>query len=73
VVVHAVVVSPCAACASAAWLGPGFWDALYSKWFRSVIKDESLAAEAEQIERRGGPESRGRIREAIAKRYTTLE
>jgi hypothetical protein len=45
----------------------------YSKWFRSVIKDESLAAEAEQIERRGGPESRGRIREAIAKRYTTLE
>jgi hydroxymethylpyrimidine pyrophosphatase-like HAD family hydrolase len=45
----------------------------YSKWFRSVIKDEALATEAEQIERRGGPESRGRIRDAIEKRYTLPE
>jgi len=26
----------------------------YSKWFRSVIKDDGLAEEAEQIERGGG-------------------
>jgi hypothetical protein len=45
----------------------------YSRWFRSVIKDEALAAEAEQIERRGGPQSRARIREAIEKRYTLPE
>jgi HAD superfamily hydrolase (TIGR01484 family) len=42
----------------------------YSKWFRAVIKDDGLAADAEQIERRGGLESRGRIRDAIEKRYT---
>jgi hypothetical protein len=42
----------------------------YSRWFRSVIKDEGLAEEAEGIERRGGMESRTRIREAIEKRYT---
>jgi len=42
----------------------------YSKWFRSVIKDDSLAEEAEQLERRGDPGSRARIREAIEKRYT---
>jgi len=30
----------------------------YSKWFRSVIKDDGLAEEAEQIERGGGRESR---------------
>ena len=29
VVFHAFVVSPCAACASAARLGPGVWDALW--------------------------------------------
>ena len=45
----------------------------FSKWFRSVIKDEALAAEAEQIERRGGRESRVRIRAAIEKRYTLGE
>ena len=45
----------------------------YSRWFRSVIKDEELAAEAEQIERRGGPQSRDRIREAIERRYTLPE
>ena len=49
----------------------GFSD--FSKWFRSVIKDEALAAEAEQIERRGGRESRVRIRAAIEKRYTLGE
>jgi hypothetical protein len=42
----------------------------YSKWFRTVIKDDGLAADAEQIERKGGLESRGRIRDAIEKRYT---
>jgi len=45
----------------------------FSRWFRSVIKDEALAAEAEQIERRGGQESRTRIRDAIEKRYTPGE
>ncbi len=45
----------------------------YSRWFRSVIKDEDLAGEAEGIERLGGMESRARIREAIEKRYTLPE
>jgi hydroxymethylpyrimidine pyrophosphatase-like HAD family hydrolase len=45
----------------------------YSKWFRTVIKDEGLAAEAEEIERHGGRESRARIRDAVEKRYTTAE
>jgi len=45
----------------------------YSKWFRTVIKDDALAAEAEQIESGGGPESRDRIRDAIGKRYTLPE
>jgi hypothetical protein len=30
----------------------------FSKWFRSVVKDDALAAEAEQIDRRGSRESR---------------
>ena len=45
----------------------------YSKWFRTVIKDDALAAEAEQIESGGGPESRDRIRDAIGRRYTLPE
>jgi hydroxymethylpyrimidine pyrophosphatase-like HAD family hydrolase len=45
-----------------------------SEWFRTVIKDESLAAEAADVEARGDmspDESRARIREAIQRRYTT--
>ena len=42
----------------------------YSKWFRMALKDDGLAADAEQIESRGGLESRRRIRDAIEKRYT---
>src|SRR2546425_165352 len=34
------------------------------------LKDGGLAADAEQIESRGGLESRSRIRDAIEKRYT---
>jgi len=45
----------------------------YSKWFRTVVKDDGLAAEAEQIESGGGPESRDRIRDAIGRRYTLPE
>jgi HAD superfamily hydrolase (TIGR01484 family) len=45
----------------------------YSRWFRTAIKDDGLAAEAEQIESGGGPESRDRIRDAIGKRYTLPE
>ena len=45
----------------------------YSKWFRTVIKDDGLAADAEQIESNGGLESRKRIRDAIEKRYTLPE
>ena len=45
----------------------------YSKWFRTVIKDDGLAADAEQIEGNGGLESRKRIRDAIEKRYTLPE
>jgi hydroxymethylpyrimidine pyrophosphatase-like HAD family hydrolase len=45
-----------------------------SRWFRSVIKDESLAADAVEVE--SGDElspqdSRARIRAAIQRRYTT--
>ncbi|MBI3949746.1 MAG: HAD-IIB family hydrolase [Acidobacteria bacterium] len=45
----------------------------YSKWFREVIKDEDLAAEAARIERLpdvSPEESRHLMREAIQKRYT---
>jgi len=45
----------------------------YSKWFRTVIKDDGLAAEAEQIESGGGADSLDRIRAAIGKRYTLAE
>ena len=45
----------------------------YSKWFRTAIKDEGLAREAEEIERSGGLESRERIRQAIEKRYSVPE
>jgi hydroxymethylpyrimidine pyrophosphatase-like HAD family hydrolase len=45
-----------------------------SRWFREVIKDESLAAEAAEIEGRDDlspAESRARVRDAIERRYTT--
>ncbi len=44
----------------------------YSQWFRSVIKDESLAEEAEKIEEasESPKESRAAIRKIIEKRYT---
>jgi hydroxymethylpyrimidine pyrophosphatase-like HAD family hydrolase len=43
----------------------------YSRWFREAIKDEALAAQAEEIERGGNArETRRRIREAIEERYT---
>lgn len=45
----------------------------YSRWFHEAIKDASLAAEAEEIERRrdlSPRESRARIRAAIEQRYT---
>ena len=45
----------------------------FSKWFRECIKDENLAAVAEQIERIKSMEpddSRARIRDAIARDYT---
>ena len=45
----------------------------YSRWFRDMIKDEELAAEAAQIEGFKGlspDESRARIRAAIERRYT---
>ncbi|GET43350.1 hypothetical protein [Microseira wollei] len=45
----------------------------YSRWIREVIKDEGLADETEQIERRAylsAPESRGLIKAAIERRYT---
>src|SRR5438105_4535358 len=45
----------------------------YSKWFRTAIKDDGLAADAEQIEGGGGLESRRRIRDAIEKRYALSE
>jgi HAD superfamily hydrolase (TIGR01484 family) len=45
----------------------------YSRWFRKVIKDPELAAEAEQIskdEKLSASESRARILASIEKRYT---
>jgi HAD superfamily hydrolase (TIGR01484 family) len=45
-----------------------------SRWFRTVIKDESLAAEAGDVEARDDlspTDSRARIRAAIQRRYTT--
>jgi HAD superfamily hydrolase (TIGR01484 family) len=44
----------------------------YSRWFRSAIKDDGLADEAAEIERRDGSaeSSRKKIREAIERRYT---
>jgi HAD superfamily hydrolase (TIGR01484 family) len=45
----------------------------YSRWFRNVIKDDSLADEAARIERQrrlDPKESRALIQEAIANRYT---
>ena len=43
----------------------------YSRWFRQAIKDETLAVEAEAVERADlpGPESRARIRELVERRY----
>jgi hypothetical protein len=44
----------------------------YSRWFREAIKDEVLAAEAEDIQHRHGDdpaESRARLREAVEHRY----
>jgi HAD superfamily hydrolase (TIGR01484 family) len=44
----------------------------YSKWFRSEIKDDQLAIEAEAVERGDGQPaaSRAAIRAAVEKRYT---
>jgi HAD superfamily hydrolase (TIGR01484 family) len=45
-----------------------------SRWFRTVIKDESLAAEAADVEARADlspNDSRAGIRDAIQRRYTT--
>jgi hypothetical protein len=45
-----------------------------SQWFRTIIKDESLAAEAADVETRDDlspHDSRARIRAAIQRRYTT--
>ena len=45
----------------------------YSRWFREEIKDESLAKEAESIERDerlSARESRKKIQAAIEHRYT---
>ena len=45
----------------------------YSRWFRQVIKDEDLAAEAASIEKQerlSARESRASIQSAIQKRYT---
>ncbi|MGH8637993.1 MAG: ATP-binding protein, partial [Burkholderiales bacterium] len=45
-----------------------------SQWFRAVIKDESLAAEAAEVEGRedlSPNDSRARIRAAVQRRYTT--
>jgi hydroxymethylpyrimidine pyrophosphatase-like HAD family hydrolase len=45
----------------------------YSRWFREGIKDDELAADAEQVERESGltpRDSRERIKAAIAQRYT---
>ena len=45
----------------------------YSRWFREQIKDDELADEVSNIERDKGlspAQSRGRIKDAIARRYT---
>jgi HAD superfamily hydrolase (TIGR01484 family) len=45
----------------------------YARWFRDAIKDEALAAEAEEIQRRhrdDPAQSRARLREAVERRYT---
>ncbi len=45
----------------------------YSRWFRDMIKDEGLAAEAERVEKTSGlrpDESRRLIREAVEQNYT---
>jgi hydroxymethylpyrimidine pyrophosphatase-like HAD family hydrolase len=45
----------------------------YSRWFRTMIKDEGLAAEAERVEKTSGlrpDESRRLIRAAVEKEYT---
>ena len=45
----------------------------YSRWFRGVIKDEDLAAEAERVEAQpqiAADESRAAIKAAIEERYT---
>jgi len=45
----------------------------YSQWFRKAIKDESLAAEAAQVEQLAGlppRQSRTRIRSAVERLYT---
>ena len=45
----------------------------YSRWFREMIKDDGLAAEAEGVEQMSGvtpEESRRLIREAVEQRYT---
>lgn len=43
----------------------------YSRWFRTVIKDEELAREAEEVERANMPSSEGRarMREMVERRY----
>ncbi len=45
----------------------------YSEWFRTMIKDDDLAGEAEQVEKRADvtpADSRAAIREAVERRYT---
>ena len=45
----------------------------YSQWFRDMIKDDELAAEAaaaESDESLDAKQSRQRIREAVTRRYT---
>jgi hypothetical protein len=45
----------------------------YSSWFRTCIKDDALAAEAERVEGLAGvsaAESRALIRAAVEQRYT---
>src|SRR5262249_38659975 len=48
----------------------------YSRWFQEVVGDQGLTAEAEAVESDPGlspAESRARIRDAIARRYTLPE
>ena len=45
----------------------------YSRWFRDIIKDDELAAAAEQLERMAGAtpdETRRSIRETVEQKYT---